>query len=118
MLYEVITLILDAIDKGANHIILGIGGSATNDAGIGMASALGFAFYDANGNKLKGQGRDLNVLTRIDASNVHPQLKNIKFDVACDVDNPLYGLNGAAHIYSPQKGATTDMVHQLSYNFV
>ncbi|WP_066631481.1 glycerate kinase [Labilibacter marinus] len=111
-------LIIDAMDKGAQHIILGIGGSATNDAGMGMAIALGYEFYDAKGNKLKGCGNDLSLLSYIDDSNVHPQLKNMKFDVACDVDNPLFGDQGAAHIYAPQKGANPEMVEQLNKGLI
>ncbi len=106
-------LIKDALDKGAEHIILGIGGSATNDAGLGMARALGYAFFDKGNCELKGAGQDLIQLYSIDDSAVHPRLKEVKFEVACDVDNPLYGENGAAYIYSPQKGATPKMVLEL-----
>lgn len=106
-------LIKDALDKGAEHIILGIGGSATNDAGLGMARALGYVFFDENNNELKGTGKDLILLNSIDHSAVHPRLKSVKFEVACDVDNPLFGENGAAYIYSPQKGAAPKMVLEL-----
>ena len=106
-------LIKDALDKGAEHIILGIGGSATNDAGLGMARALGYVFFDENNCELKGTGQDLIQLYSIDHSAVHPRLKEVKFEVACDVDNPLYGENGAAYIYSPQKGAAPKMVLEL-----
>ncbi|KJF43710.1 glycerate kinase [Draconibacterium sediminis] len=106
-------LILDAIKRGARHIILGIGGSSTNDAGIGMASALGFRFFDAEKKLLEGRGKDLNQLAHIDTSMVNAELRNIKFEVACDVDNPLFGPNGAAHIYAPQKGATKRVVEEL-----
>lgn len=106
-------LIKDALDRGVNHIILGIGGSATNDAGLGMARALGYSFYNQEKKKLKGLGEDLKLLDFINSSAIHPRLKEVKFEVACDVDNPLYGENGAAYIYSPQKGATPEMVLEL-----
>lgn len=106
-------LIKDAVLKGANHIILGIGGSATNDAGMGMAKALGFRFRDKKGNELEGKGKDLNQLHSIDSSLVMEDLVHVKFEVACDVDNPLFGPNGAAHVYGPQKGADPEMVEEL-----
>ncbi len=106
-------LILNALNKGAQHIILGIGGSATNDAGIGMAKALGFRFYDKNHQALAGCGKDLIQISAIDSSGVHPRLKHVNFEVACDVDNPLYGPTGAAVVYAPQKGATPEMVAHL-----
>lgn len=106
-------LILDAINRGAKHILLGIGGSSTNDAGMGMANALGFRFFDAENNLLEGRGKDLNRLTTIDTSMVNTELRNIKFEVACDVDNPLFGPKGAAPVYAPQKGATKRVVEEL-----
>ncbi|BAX80266.1 glycerate kinase [Labilibaculum antarcticum] len=106
-------LINDALNRGVNHIILGIGGSATNDAGLGMARALGYTFLNEKKEGLKGIGADLILLNSIDSSAIHPRLNEVKFEVACDVDNPLYGENGAAYIYSPQKGATPEMVLKL-----
>jgi len=106
-------LVKNAIERGTEHVILGIGGSSTNDAGMGMARALGFRFFDNIGNELKGKGGDLNLLHSIDSLNVIPELVDVKFEVACDVDNPLFGSNGAAHIYSPQKGASPEMVKKL-----
>ncbi|WP_430817822.1 glycerate kinase [Carboxylicivirga sp. RSCT41] len=106
-------LIKDAIDKGARHIILGIGGSATNDGGLGMACALGYRFFDASGKTLKGIGSDLQLLHEIDNHDVHPQLKDVRFEIACDVDNPLYGPYGAAFVYAPQKGADSETIAQL-----
>lgn len=106
-------LVKDAVKRGAEHIILGIGGSSTNDAGMGMASALGFRFFDEQGNELYGKGDDLNKLYSIDSLYVNEALTNVKFEVACDVDNPLFGPNGAAYIYSPQKGATPQIVEEL-----
>ena len=106
-------LIKDALDRGVNHIILGIGGSATNDAGLGMARALGYTFFNQDKEELKGIGADLIQLNSIDNSAIHPRLNEVKFEVACDVDNPLYGHRGAAYIYSPQKGANPPMVLEL-----
>ncbi|WP_150316032.1 glycerate kinase [Mesonia mobilis] len=106
-------LILHAIEKGAKHILLGIGGSATNDCGMGMAAALGYSFLDANGQKLKPIGANLTQVETIDVSNVQEKLKNIKFSIACDVQNPLYGNEGAAFVYAEQKGASIENILQL-----
>lgn len=106
-------LIKHALGNGVQHIILGIGGSATNDAGMGMARALGYQFFDKAGNELLGKGEDLIKLHRIENSHSTPLLKNAQFDIACDVDNPLFGPTGAAHIYALQKGATKEAVEQL-----
>lgn len=106
-------LIRHALENGVKHIILGIGGSATSDAGIGMAKALGFTFYDINNKELEGRGKDLIAIHRIETSGAMQRLNQVSFDIACDVDNPLYGKNGAAHIYGPQKGASAQMVEQL-----
>ena len=103
-------MIKNAIENGVKEIILGIGGSATNDCGIGMATALGYRFLDKNGNDIIPIGRNLIDIISIDASQVHPQLKNINFKVACDVTNPLYGPKGAAHVYASQKGANKEEV--------
>ena len=81
-------LILHAINKGAKHILLGIGGSATNDCGMGMAAALGYSFLNASGEKLKPIGANLLQVETIDVSNVYSKLKNVKFSIACDVQNP------------------------------
>ncbi|SHI40251.1 glycerate kinase [Algibacter luteus] len=106
-------LIVDAIDKGAKTIILGIGGSATNDCGIGMATALGFKFEDENGKDLLPIGKNLNKIHAINTHKVLSGLKHIKFKVACDVTNPLYGKEGAAYIYGPQKGASETEIKNL-----
>ncbi|MGI9228618.1 MAG: glycerate kinase family protein [Gammaproteobacteria bacterium] len=108
-------LMRDALRRGARRIILGLGGSATNDGGIGMAQALGVRFRDADGRLLrqKGCGRLLTAIDSIDMSEVHPQLAKTRVTVACDVDNPLYGKRGAAYVFGPQKGATAAMVKQL-----
>lgn len=106
-------MIKDAIAKGARKFIIGIGGSATNDAGTGMLSALGFNFYDENGILLEGKGEDLAKICKFSDENVSKELKECEFLIACDVDNPLYGTNGAAHVYAPQKGANGRMVKEL-----
>ncbi|WP_047246673.1 glycerate kinase [Maribacter thermophilus] len=106
-------LIKHALDKGAKNIILGIGGSATNDGGMGMASALGYRFLDGNGIELKPIGGSLSAVQSIDASNAHPRLGEVEVKVACDVSNPLYGKEGAAPIFAAQKGATDKEIEQL-----
>lgn len=106
-------LIKDALDKGCTRFIVGIGGSATNDAGTGLLQALGFRFLDIHGNKLSTGGKILERIARIDSSRKHPSLKNAHFIVACDVRNPFYGPNGAAHIYARQKGADDKMIAKL-----
>jgi glycerate kinase len=106
-------LLADAIKKGAKEIILGIGGSATNDAGMGMAAALGWAFLDENGRPLSPIGSNLIHVRKIDASEVALRLNKIKVKVACDVTNPFYGKNGAAHVYASQKGASDKEIDLL-----
>ncbi|MDO7170956.1 glycerate kinase [Mariniflexile sp. AS56] len=106
-------LILDAINKGAKTIILGIGGSATNDCGMGMATALGYKFEDDQGKELEPIGKNLSKIRVINSSYVHDALKSIEFKVACDVTNPLYGDNGAAYVYGPQKGASEAEIEAL-----
>lgn len=99
-------IIIDAINKGAKKIILGIGGSATNDCGIGMATALGYRFLDKDNKEVKPTGANLSKIVTIDNASVHAKLKEIDFKIACDVNNPLYGKNGAAFVYGNQKGAS------------
>ncbi|MCL4165460.1 UNVERIFIED_CONTAM: hypothetical protein GTU68_040735, partial [Idotea baltica] len=106
-------MILDAINKGALKIILGIGGSATNDCGIGMATALGYRFLDKNNDELKPIGANLTQIISIDKTKVLPDLSVIKFNIACDVTNPLYGNDGAAYIYGSQKGASKADIEML-----
>ncbi len=106
-------LIADALQKGAKEIILGIGGSATNDGGMGMAFALGFRFLDKNNAVLEPKGENLIHIKTIDSSAVNPLLKNVVVKVACDVTNPLYGKNGAAYIYAAQKGASDEDLEAL-----
>ena len=111
-------LIADALQKGAKEIILGIGGSATNDGGMGMASALGFRFLDKNKVVLEPKGDNLIHIKTIDSSQVNPQLKNTVVKVACDVTNPLYGKNGAAYIYASQKGASDEDLEALDNGLI
>lgn len=106
-------LIADALKKGVSKIILGIGGSATNDCGIGMATALGYQFLDEKNEQVKPVGANLSNIVSINSSAVHPKLNDVTFEIACDVKNPLYGKNGAAYVYGPQKGATPDDVMML-----
>lgn len=103
----------DALDRGARRLILGIGGSATNDAGIGMARALGARFLDASGEAVEPNGSGLIGLDAMDLTGLHPGLREATVLVACDVDNPLFGPSGAAYVYAPQKGADAVMVKQL-----
>jgi len=106
-------LIHDALDKGCTKFIIGIGGSATNDAGIGMLQALGFRFLDSEGNSLGQGGEIMEQVDSIVLSNIHPQLKDARFVVACDVQNPFYGPDGAAQVYARQKGADNAMIAAL-----
>ncbi len=108
-------LIEAALERGCRTIIVGIGGSATTDAGAGMAQALGAKLLDGDGNELVCgcSGGGLAQLASIDLSRLDPRIADTTFRVACDVDNPLYGERGAAHIYGPQKGADAEMVEQL-----
>ncbi|WP_298421842.1 glycerate kinase [uncultured Kordia sp.] len=110
--------IVKAIEKGAETIILGIGGSATNDCGIGMAKALGYNFLDKNGQEITPIGENLVHIDQIDTSNVHPKLVSTIIQVACDVTNPLHGLQGAAHVYGPQKGASESDVKHLNEGLI
>ena len=106
-------LISDALDRGCRRFMICIGGSATNDAGTGMLEALGYRFIDSEGNLLTGCGGALSRISSIDVSNVHPALQESRFIVACDVDSPFCGPDGAAYVYGPQKGATPEMVEEL-----
>ncbi|NUM53636.1 MAG: glycerate kinase [Candidatus Hydrogenedentes bacterium] len=102
-----------ALDRGVTGMILGIGGSATNDGGAGMAQAIGYSLRDGQGNELPPGGSALARLEHIDKANVHPRLAQCEVLVACDVTNPLCGPNGASYVYGPQKGATPEMVEEL-----
>ncbi|NVD08608.1 glycerate kinase [Vibrio sp. JPW-9-11-11] len=109
-------LVKAALDAGAKHIIVGIGGSATNDGGMGMAQALGARFVDSQGVELGFGGGALANLATIDLSGLDPRLQHIELEVACDVDNPLCGSDGASQVFGPQKGASAEMVAQLDAN--
>lgn len=103
-------LMADALKRGCRKLLVGIGGSATNDAGTGMLSALGFRFLDAEGKTLEGCGASLERIVSIDASHVLPSLDSCEIRVACDVTNPFCGPMGAARVFAPQKGADEAMV--------
>jgi len=109
-------LIKDCIEQGITDIILGIGGSATNDGGTGMAAALGYKFLDEDGKELKLGGGFLDRLATIDTSNVIPGLRDVHILVASDVTNPLCGEHGASRVFGPQKGATPEIVEILDNN--
>ena len=109
-------LVRDALDQGCREFLIGIGGSATNDAGVGMAQALGYSFLDEKGDELGRGGGELIRLKDIRSENVDKRLASCEFVVACDVRNPLYGPEGAAHIYGPQKGASPEMIKILDDN--
>ncbi|HIE09885.1 MAG TPA: glycerate kinase, partial [Armatimonadetes bacterium] len=111
--YGVGELIKAALDEGCRTIIVGVGGSATNDAGAGMAQALGAKLLDREGKQIGFGGLELLRLERIDLSGMDPRIKEAKFIVASDVNNPLYGPEGAAYVYAPQKGATPAQVAEL-----
>ncbi|WP_227763764.1 glycerate kinase [Zhaonella formicivorans] len=106
-------LIKAALEAGCSTIIVGIGGSATNDGGMGMAQALGIGFYDSRGEELGFGGENLGKLAKIEMAGLNPKVKTAKILVACDVDNPLCGPHGASAVFGPQKGATPEMVEVL-----
>lgn len=114
-------MIKDALDRGCRRFMVGIGGSATNDAGMGMARALGFKFYDKNGVEVsEGVGGRLKDVAAIDDSEIDERLAECTFTVACDVDTPFCGKKGAAYVFAPQKGADEEMVKLLDegmYNY-
>ena len=112
-------MIMDAIARGCRKFLVGIGGSATNDAGVGMLQAMGFRFYDANGELItQGCGGMLGSIARIDDSLVSAAVKESQFTVACDVDTPFCGPEGAAPVFAPQKGADAEMVKRLDEGMV
>jgi glycerate kinase len=114
--YGVGQMILAAIDRGAKEIVIGLGGSSTNDGGAGMAQALGYSLRDENGRELDFGGGALGQLARIDTSGVDRRIKDVKIKIASDVNNPLCGPKGASAIFGPQKGAGPDMVELLDRN--
>lgn len=111
--YGVGEMIKDAIGKGCRHFFIGIGGSATNDGGIGMLQALGYGMLDTEGKQVSFGAKGLAELVSITDENVLPELKECTFQIACDVKNPLCGELGCSAIFGPQKGATPDMIAQM-----
>lgn len=111
-------LIINAVKNGAKKIILGIGGSATNDCGIGVAKAVGVKFLDSQKNEIDNNVANFSKIREINLNNFNPELKNIKFEVACDVTNTLCGIEGASYIYGPQKGASIDDIKILDKNLL
>ncbi|NNG65708.1 glycerate kinase [Caldanaerobacter subterraneus] len=114
--YGVGELIKLALDKGCRKFIIGIGGSATNDGGVGMAQALGVKFLDKDGNEIGFGGGELYKIEKIDISSIDKRIYESEFIVASDVDNPLCGEKGASYVYGPQKGATPEMIKILDEN--
>ena len=106
-------LIKDALEKGFRRFIIGIGGSATNDAGMGMIQALGAHLYDKQGNELEQGGKIMEQIAHINLNHLHPALKEATFIVACDVQNPFCGPQGAAYVFARQKGASEEQIRQL-----
>lgn len=111
--YGVGEMILDAVRKGCRHFLMGIGGSATNDGGIGMLTALGYEFLNPKGKPVALGAAGLKELSSISGAHVLPELKECEFRIACDVTNPLWGENGCSAVFGPQKGATPEMVRDM-----
>lgn len=111
--YGVGEMIVDAIRKGCREFIVGIGGSATNDGGVGMLQALGYHFLDANGKEVQKGGIGLESIAKITDDDVIRELAECSFKIACDVNNPLCGKNGASYVFGPQKGADQETVERL-----
>ena len=106
-------MILDAIHHGFRNYIIGIGGSATNDGGIGCLQALGFGMLDKNGQQVGYGAKGLSQLAEINDTNVVPELKECRFHIACDVTNPLCGENGCSAVFAPQKGADAETIRLM-----
>ena len=113
--YGVGEVIKDAINRGCRDFIIGIGGSATNDGGIGMLEALGYVFYDDQGNAVGPEGKELTKIADLSTDGAIKELKECNFRIACDVNNPLYGPVGASHVFGPQKGATPEIIEILDH---
>jgi glycerate kinase len=111
-------MIADALQRGCRRIVMGIGGSATNDAGIGLLAALGYRFLDERGEELPPVGESLGKIARVDGSSANKLLCETSFTIACDVNNPFYGSRGAAAVYAPQKGASPDEVDFLEKGMI
>ncbi|MBQ1915464.1 MAG: glycerate kinase [Selenomonadaceae bacterium] len=111
--YGVGEILKDAMGKGCRHFIVGIGGSATNDGGLGMLQALGYGMLDADGKDVPFGAEGLQRLARIETGKVLPELEQCRFRIACDVTNPLCGENGCSAVYGPQKGATDETIPRM-----
>ena len=111
--YGVGQLVIAALDKGAKKIIIGLGGSATNDGGYGFLRAIGVQFLDSKGNELNGHFETLNLLSDINLSHIDTRIKSTLIEIACDVDNPLLGDQGATTVFAAQKGASNQMIEEL-----
>ena len=106
-------LVVAALDKGAKKIIIGLGGSATNDGGYGFLRAIGVQFLDSEGNELNGYFETLSLLSDINFNHIDTRIKNTSIEIACDVDNPLLGEKGASKVFAAQKGASNKMIEEL-----
>lgn len=111
--YGVGEMIRDAIQNGCRNFVIGLGGSATNDGGVGMLQALGFEFTDKNGKPISKGAEGLDQLAAISCEHAIPELKQCCFRIACDVENPLCGTNGCSAVYGPQKGAEEEMIKKM-----
>lgn len=111
--YGVGEIILEAVSKGAKRVLIGLGGSATNDGGCGAAAAVGVRFFDKSGSRFVPTGGNLTDIDRIDASSLDSRLGQIEIIAMCDIDNPMFGENGAAYVFAPQKGADSETVKLL-----
>lgn len=109
-------LINEALEYNIDKLIVGIGGSATNDGGVGMAQALGVSFKNQSSEEIGFGGAQLNQIDSIDASNINPRIKEVEILTACDVNSPFFGPQGATYVYGPQKGADSEMVEELENN--
>lgn len=116
--YGVGEVIKEAIKKGCRNFIIGIGGSATNDGGVGMLQALGFEFYDKDMQPVGFGGKVLSKIQYIKTDHKLSELDECSFKIACDVNNPLYGKDGAAYVYGPQKGANAEIVEELDLGLI
>ena len=108
-------LVVAALDKGAKKIIIGLGGSATNDGGYGFLRAIGVQFLDSEGNELNGHFETLSLLSDINFNHIDTRIKNTSIEIACDVDNPLLGDKGATRVFAAQKGASNTMIEELEF---
>lgn len=114
--YGVGQLILDAVAQGCEKIVVGLGGSCTNDAGAGAAAAVGVEFFNAQGEKFVPTGGTLGKVAKISMEHMDERVKKVQIITMCDIDNPMYGKSGAAYIFGPQKGADDEMVQRLDFN--